>query len=115
MEQQNVRLVEKEVWKALAAHREEQKAKQVHMRDLFAQDPERFRRYSFEWNDGALLLDYSKNIITDDTLRLLRQLAADCDIKGWTEKMFSGEKINFTENRYHRHHPPSSTGWATRR
>jgi glucose-6-phosphate isomerase len=100
MEQQNVRTVDREAWKALSAHREELKAKQVHMRDLFAQDPERFRRFSFEWNNGALLLDYSKNIITDETLHLLRQLAGESDIKGWTNKMFSGEKINFTENRY---------------
>jgi len=99
MEQHNVRTVDREAWKALSAHREELKAKQVHMRDLFAQDPERFRRFSFEWNNGALLLDYSKNIITDETLHLLRQLAGESDIKGWTNKMFSGEKINFTENR----------------
>lgn len=101
---QHSRLVEGASWKALATHREAMKG--LHMRDLFAHDPQRFRKYSFEWNGGALLLDYSKNIITDDTLRLLRQLAAERDVKGWTERMFNGERVNFTENRSARAHTP---------
>jgi glucose-6-phosphate isomerase len=82
-------------WQRLVEHQKEMS--KVHMRDLFAQDPERFNKFSFIWN--GMLLDYSKNIITETTMQLLRQLAEEADIKGWTEKMFTGEKINITENR----------------
>jgi len=99
MDQQTPCPVDRDSWKALAAHREELCAKVVHMRELFAQDPQRFKHFSFDWNNGSILLDYSKNIITDETLRLLRELVVECDVKGWTHKMFTGTKINFTEGR----------------
>jgi glucose-6-phosphate isomerase len=89
------KLTESKAWKALEAHKEEMAA--VHMRDLFAQDASRFAKFSLRFND--LLLDYSKNRITEQTMTLLRQLAEQADLKGWTEKMFSGQKINITEDR----------------
>ena len=82
-------------WKALETHQGEMA--DVHMRDLFTQDPQRFRKFSLQFQD--LLLDYSKNRITEKTMQLLRDLARQADLKGWTEKMFNGEKINITENR----------------
>jgi glucose-6-phosphate isomerase len=82
-------------WQKLATHYNTQKNAQ--MRDLFAQDPDRFKKFSLE-HDGVLL-DFSKNRITDETLRLLRELAIERDVPGWTRKMFTGEKINITENR----------------
>jgi len=84
-----------ESWKKLTVHAEEMK--QVHMRDLFAADPHRFERFSAHFND--MLVDYSKNIITEDTMRMLMNLAQECDVPGWTQRMFNGEKINNTENR----------------
>jgi len=69
----------------------------VHMRDLFAADPQRFERFSLQV--GALLLDYSKNRITDETMSLLVRLAEEADVAGWRERMFNGDKINHTENR----------------
>ena len=82
-------------WKALEMHQREMA--NVHMRDLFAQDPQRFHKFSLQFQD--LLLDYSKNRITEETMQFLRDLARQADLKGWTEKMFTGEKINITENR----------------
>jgi len=67
------------------------------MRDLFAKDPERFNKFTLSFND--ILLDYSKNRITDDTLKLLRAMAVKADVAGMAKKMFSGEKINITEKR----------------
>ena len=69
----------------------------LHMRDLFAADPARFKRFSLQV--GELLLDYSKNRITDESMSLLVQLAEEADVTGWRERMFSGDKINHTENR----------------
>jgi glucose-6-phosphate isomerase len=82
-------------WKALEAHQQEMAS--VHMRDLFAQDPQRFSKFSLQFED--LLLDYSKNRITEKTMQLLRDLARQADLQGWTEKMFNGDKINLTEQR----------------
>ncbi len=82
-------------WQNLLKHYDTQK--DVQMRDLFAQDPERFKKFSLEFE--GILFDFSKNRITDETLRLLRALAVDRDVPGWAKKMFSGEKINTTENR----------------
>ncbi len=82
-------------WRALADHHG--RIANVHMRDLFAKDPQRFQRFSLRFSD--LLLDYSKNRITEETMRLLRGLAAQADVAGWRERMFSGDKINVTENR----------------
>ena len=69
----------------------------AHMRDLFAADPGRFERFSLQV--GELLLDYSKNRITGETMSLLVRLAEEADVAGWRDRMFSGEKINNTENR----------------
>jgi glucose-6-phosphate isomerase len=71
--------------------------KHVAMRDLFAQDPDRFKKFSLEFE--GVLLDFSKNRITEETLGLLRALAVERDVAGWAKKMFNGEKINITENR----------------
>jgi len=67
------------------------------MRDLFADDPQRFDKFSLHFGDT--LVDYSKNILTEETRDLLLDLARERDVKGWTERMFAGEKINNTEGR----------------
>ena len=82
-------------WQALLKHKNQ--TENIHMRDLFAQDKSRFENFHLRFND--ILFDYSKNRITQETMSLLRDLAKQCDLKAWTEKMFSGEKINHTENR----------------
>lgn len=82
-------------WQALSRH--QSTLQDVHLRDLFAADPERFRRFSLTWDD--LLFDYSKNKMTDDTLSLLLQLAEAAGLPAAIEAMFTGEKINTTENR----------------
>ena len=83
------------VWQKLCAH--QQTVAKLHMRDLFANDPHRFNKYSLKFSD--LLFDYSKNRITDETMPLLFQMAKEANIEQWREKMFAGEKINITENR----------------
>ena len=82
-------------WKQLSIHAEAMK--KVHMRALFANDPARFT--SFSQTDGNLLFDYSKNILTQETLHLLMELARECGLPEAIESMFAGEKINRTENR----------------
>ncbi len=82
-------------WQALSAHYEEMA--HVHMRDLFANDPQRFETFSVQLDD--LLLDYSKNRITAETMTLLFELARQADVVGWADRMFHGEKINTTEQR----------------
>lgn len=82
-------------WKALEAHYQE--IRDIHLRDLFATDPERGRRLTAE--AGNIYLDYSKNRITDETLRLLMQLAEECGLRRRIDAMFSGERINATEQR----------------
>ncbi|WP_441004056.1 glucose-6-phosphate isomerase [Pseudocolwellia agarivorans] len=82
-------------WQKLISHAEEMK--QQHMVDLFANDSERFSKYSIK--TPAFLFDYSKNLMSDETFKLLLDLVKDCDIEDWRTKMFSGEKINKTENR----------------
>jgi glucose-6-phosphate isomerase len=82
-------------WKALQDHFYEMK--NIHMRDLFRNDPERFPKYSVLAKD--IVFDYSKNIITDKTLHLLLQLAAECRLQDGIRAMFDGDKINETENR----------------
>jgi len=67
------------------------------MVDLFDEDPERFSKYSIKFKD--MLLDYSKNRITDETLTLLFDLARQAKVESWRDKMFAGEKINTTEGR----------------
>jgi glucose-6-phosphate isomerase len=82
-------------WRALARHAEIMAGK--HLRDLFASDPDRFARFSLRLDD--LLLDYSKNRITEETLRLLLDLARQADLEGWRDRMFAGDRINTTEQR----------------
>jgi glucose-6-phosphate isomerase len=82
-------------WQALQQHR--QLFENVQMKDLFFNDAERFSKFSIKFDD--LLFDYSKNIITENTLEILLELAADCKLKEAMEAMFTGEKINGTENR----------------
>ncbi len=74
-----------------------EKIKNLHMRRLFSVDPFRFKKFSMEHQD--LLLDYSKNRITSETLPLLCELARDANLEEWRERMFRGDKINNTENR----------------
>jgi glucose-6-phosphate isomerase len=82
-------------WKALEAHY--QNVRELHLRKLFTDDPKRSDRFSIE--AVGLYLDYSKNRITDETLKFLLQLAEECDLQTRIDAMFRGEKINITENR----------------
>jgi glucose-6-phosphate isomerase len=88
-------LTQRATWQALAVNADE--VRRLSLRQLFADDPGRAERYSAE--GAGLFLDYSKNLITDESLRLLLQLADECDLRGRTEAMFRGEKINVTEGR----------------
>jgi glucose-6-phosphate isomerase len=82
-------------WKALADHSRD--IKQLHLRELFAKEAARGERFTAE--GAGLFLDYSKNRITEATLKLLLQLAEECDLRGRIDAMFRGERINVTENR----------------
>jgi glucose-6-phosphate isomerase len=82
-------------WKALEAHH--QKVHDAHLRKLFADDPQRGERMTAE--AVGIYLDYSKNRITDETLKLLLQLAEESGLRARIDAMFRGEKINLTENR----------------
>jgi glucose-6-phosphate isomerase len=88
-------LTQSAAWKALAAHYQD--VAHIHMRDLFAHDPQRFDNLSLQFDD--LLLDYSKNRVTAETMRLLFDLARQQDVTGWCDRMFRGEAINNTERR----------------
>ena len=82
-------------WQELQKHYESHK--DAPMRDLFAQDAQRFGAFSLEAE--GVLVDFSKNRVTAETMKLLYALAIARDVPGWAKKMFSGEKINITENR----------------
>ena len=82
-------------WLALKEHYDE--IKDIHMRDMFESDSERFTKYSLELDD--ILYDFSKNRINDKTTELLYRLADDVKLSDWIEKLFNGESINHTENR----------------
>ncbi|OIK04577.1 glucose-6-phosphate isomerase [Streptomyces monashensis] len=82
-------------WTALAKHREE--LADTHLRELFAAEPGRGAGYTLQVGD--LYVDYSKHLVTDETLRLLRELADATDVFGLRDAMFRGEKINVTEDR----------------
>ena len=88
-------LMEKPAWKALGEHY--QNMRNVNLRSLFADDPHRGERLTVE--GAGLYLDYSKNRITDETIRLLFNLAEECGLREHIEAMFRGKKINATENR----------------
>ena len=82
-------------WKALEDH--QKKMSEVRLRDLFADDPGRGQRMTAE--AAGIFLDYSKNRISDETLRLLFDLAEQAGLRGRIDAMFRGEKINVTEGR----------------
>ncbi len=82
-------------WKALVDH--QNKMKKVQMKDLFAKDPKRFEKMSIQLGD--ILFDFSKNLITEETIEKLLQLMDDCKVKEARKAMFDGEKINQTEDR----------------
>jgi glucose-6-phosphate isomerase len=88
-------LTKRPAWKALAAHHK--KIEKLHLRKLFANDPERGERLTVD--AAGLYLDYSKNRITNQTVKLLVQLAKESKLSEQIAAMFSGEKINLTENR----------------
>ncbi len=90
-----VLLISRTSWKALEAHHK--KIREVHLRTLFSDDPQRGSRLTAE--AAGLFLDYSKNRITDETLGLLFQLAEESGLRARIDAMFRGEKINVTENR----------------
>ncbi len=92
-------LADSPAWHALTAHAEA--LRQLHLRELFAADPERFANFSLR-HDG-LLLDFSKQRVSAETLALLRQFAATADCDGWKARMLAGEPINHTEDRAVRH------------
>src|SRR6266404_1773245 len=95
MTQTNQPLTERKAWKALGNHFS--KVRTLHLRELFAADPKRGERLTAE--AVGLYLDYSKNRVTDETLKLLVQLADESGLRARIEAMFKGEKINITENR----------------
>lgn len=82
-------------WSKLSSHYAD--ARKWHMKDLFSKDSHRFNKFSLSFED--ILLDYSKNIITEETISLLLQLAEETKLKTSIDKMFSGDEINETENR----------------
>ena len=88
-------LADRAAWKALKAHSEA--IHDTQMKQLFADDPTRGERYTAEAE--GIFLDYSKNRVTDETLKLLLELAEESGVKARLEAMFTGQKINITENR----------------
>ena len=82
-------------WNHLNDHFE--KIKAVHLKEMFDKDPKRFEKFNIRFED--ILLDFSKNRITEETLQLLLSLAEECGVKEAINGMFNGEKINFTEDR----------------
>src|SRR5215468_12743649 len=87
--------LKRRAWKDLSSHNKE--VSDLHLRQLFAEDPKRGTRLTAE--AVGLYLDYSKNRITDQTLKLLIQLAEESGLRKKIEAMFRGEKINVTEKR----------------
>ncbi len=88
-------LPKRKSWKALHAH--SKKIRDAHLRDLFGADPGRGERLTAE--GAGIFLDYSKNRMNDETLRLLIRLAEESGLREWIDAMFRGDKINVTENR----------------
>ncbi|MDQ1693926.1 MAG: glucose-6-phosphate isomerase, partial [Acidobacteriaceae bacterium] len=95
MTTQSTSLLEQPAWQGLKQHAKE--ISKITLRQLFDSDPERGTRFTTE--AVGLFLDYSKNRVTEETLRLLVQLAEQRGLKQRIEAMFRGEKINVTENR----------------
>ena len=90
-----MKLRELDTWRQLEAHRGD--IERGHLREWFRRDAGRFDRFSRRIDE--LLVDYSKHLVTDDTLRLLQQLARDRGVETLRDRMFAGERINFTEDR----------------
>jgi glucose-6-phosphate isomerase len=88
-------LTDRPAWKALAAHH--RRIRDAHLRELFAADPQRGERLAAE--AAGVYLDYSKNRVTDETLKFLLQLADECGLRERIDAMFRGERINVTEGR----------------
>src|SRR5580700_3733035 len=88
-------LTDSPAWQALSRHHATMR--DVHMRNLFTEDPKRFERFSLQLGD--VLLDYSKNRVTDETMKLLFALARQAKVEEWRDRMFAGDKINGTEGR----------------
>jgi glucose-6-phosphate isomerase len=95
MSTSSLSLTQQPAWLALQAHRDQ--IRETHLRQLFAGDPQRGERLTIE--AAGLYLDYSKNRITDETLRLLMDLAQQCGLREKIDAMFRGDRINVTENR----------------
>ena len=93
---QNINPTQTNAWKALTQHHAQRKNTTI--QDLFAQEKDRFANYSLIFNN-EILVDFSKNNLTQETLGLLRQLTEECGLTQAKEAMFNGEKINRTENR----------------
>ncbi|HEX5804099.1 MAG TPA: glucose-6-phosphate isomerase [Azospira sp.] len=89
------RLIDTPAWQALQQHAATLRTK--HLRELFAEDGDRFARFSLE--TGGLLFDYSKQRIDARTMALLADLARQADVHGWVERMFAGEPVNRSEHR----------------
>ncbi len=93
-------------WKELEKHHA-QLGKDIVLKEYFAKDPERFTKFSKTFKNEAdkseTLFDFSKNFITEETVKLLTQLAREANLEQLRDEMFKGEKINFTEKRavYH--------------
>ena len=92
----NINPTQTKAWKALEAHFAANKDRKLS--DLFAADPARFDKFSTTFKDNVLV-DYSKNLITEETLELLIDLAHEVDLRAGIDAMFNGEKINRTEGR----------------
>ncbi len=88
-------LTQSSCWEALERHAGDMRS--IPMRDLFADDPRRFERFSLRFED--FLVDFSKNRITEETLRLLFALARERGVEQWRDRMFAGDRINVTEHR----------------
>ena len=95
-------LTDRNEWKALSAHLLEMK-NGIKMAQMFESDPDRFAKYHLSFkgdgDEGVLLFDYSKNIINQRTMTLLLDLVRACGFEAARDAMFSGERINVTENR----------------
>jgi len=91
----NINPTQTKSWQNLSDHYA--KINSIRMKDLFNREPERFKKFSLRFND--ILVDYSKNLITEETLQLLLGLAHESGVKAAIDSMFTGEKMNGTENR----------------
>src|SRR4029077_10854235 len=95
MDSKSTPCTERPAWKALVAH--QQKIRDLHLRKLFGDDPKRGERMTVE--AVGLSLHSAKHRVTDETLKLLMQLAEESGLRGRIDAMFRGDKINITENR----------------